>query len=100
MKPSQVLQEQHDRIVAIMREHARLSNLRVFGSVARGEDTDASDIDFVVDPAPHTTLLDLAGLRLDLQGLFGPYRIKVDLATPRALPKRAREQILSEAKPV
>ena len=53
-------------------------NVRVYGSVARGEDTSASDIDFLVDFAPDATLLDLIGLEQELSTLLGR---QVDVAT-------------------
>jgi predicted nucleotidyltransferase len=50
-----------------------------------------------VDPAPKTSLLDVAGLQMEIEQLVG---IKVDLLTPRALPPRFRERVLTEAQPV
>ena len=53
-------------------------NLRVFGSVARGEDDSTSDVDFLVDMEPGKSLLDLGGLLMDLQELLG---CPVDIVT-------------------
>jgi len=69
----------------------------VFGSVARGEDTEGSDLDMLVDPLPGTTLLDLGGLQWDLQEMLG---VEVDLLTPGDLPARFREEVIREAVPV
>lgn len=53
-------------------------NVRLIGSVARGDDNDQSDIDLIVSLEPGRTLLDLGGLLMDLQKLLG---CKVDVAT-------------------
>ncbi|TYC59505.1 nucleotidyltransferase family protein [Marinobacter sp. BW6] len=74
-----------------------VTNVRVFGSVARGDDCDTSDLDLLVDPLPSTTLFDLGGLQDELQSLL---KVKVDLVTPGDLPVNVREIIISEAKPV
>ena len=75
----------------------RTVNPRVFGSVVRGDDTDGSDIDVLVDPLPGTTLFDLGGLQVELETLLG---VQVDLLTPGDLPLKFRAQVLSEAQPV
>ena len=75
----------------------RTVNPRVFGSVVRGDDTDGSDIDVLVDPLPGTTLFDLGGLQIELETLLG---VQVDLLTPGDLPLKFRAQVLSEAQPV
>ena len=75
----------------------RTVNPRVFGSVVRGDDTDGSDIDVLVDPLPGTTLFDLGGLQVELETLLG---VTVDLLTPGDLPLKFRAQVLSEARPV
>lgn len=59
-----------DEIFSIARRY-RASNVRVFGSVARGEGQPDSDIDFVVDFEEHASLYDVSGLRLDLSELLG-----------------------------
>ena len=76
---------------------AGMANPRVFGSVVRGEDTEESDLDLLVDPGPRSSLLDTAGLQLDIEQLLG---VKVDLLTPRGLPQKFRERVLGEAQPV
>jgi uncharacterized protein len=68
----------------------------VFGSVARGEDTPESDVDFLVEFEEGRTLLDLSGLRLDLIELL---QRDVDIATPASLHPRLRDQILAEVEP-
>lgn len=80
--------------MAISRQFA-VKNLRVFGSVAKGLDTEKSDLDILVDTTPKTTLFDLCGLQIELEELLG---IKVDVITPRSLPEKFRYQVLQEAK--
>jgi predicted nucleotidyltransferase len=72
-------------------------NLRVFGSVARGEEDRASDVDFIVDREPGKSLLDLGGLLMDLQELFGCF---VDIVTEQGLKARLRDRVLQEAFPL
>jgi predicted nucleotidyltransferase len=69
----------------------------VFGSVARGEDAEGSDLDLLVDPLPGATLLGLGGLQLELQEMLG---VEVDLLTPGDLPARFRQEVIREAVPV
>ena len=75
----------------------RARNARVFGSVAHGSDTDASDLDTLIDPSPDATLFDIGAIRHELLMLFG---VPVDVVTPRALPVKLRQAILAEAQPV
>ena len=69
----------------------------VFGSVARGEAGPESDFDFVVEFEKGRSLLDLSGLRLDLEEQLGR---PVDVATPNSLHPQLKEQILSELVPL
>jgi predicted nucleotidyltransferase len=71
--------------------------VRVFGSVARGEADEQSDIDFLVELEPGRTLLDLGGLQYDLEQLLGR---RVDVVTERGLKPRIRERMLREAVPL
>ena len=75
----------------------RTRDVRVFGSVARGEATDASDVDFLVTPQPGCSLFDLGGLLEDLRELLG---CPVDLVTEDGLKPRLRERVLREAIPL
>jgi len=70
------------------------SNVRVFGSVARGEEREDSDVDLLVDFEPGRSLLDHAGLTLELQELLGR---PVDVGTTKGLRPQYRERILQEA---
>ncbi|WP_414530204.1 nucleotidyltransferase family protein [Nodularia chucula] len=72
-------------------------NIRVFGSVARGEATPDSDIDFLVELKPQSSLFDYIALMQDLSTLLGR---KVDIAEPNNLHELIRDKILSEAVPL
>jgi uncharacterized protein len=89
----QVLQEKREEILAIAAKHGAY-NVRVFGSVARGEAKESSDVDFLVDVGQIHSSWFPAGLKLDLQELL---ERDVDIATENALHALIREQILKEA---
>ena len=72
-------------------------NVRVFGSVARGENDAQSDIDFLVDLEPGRSLLELIRLQRELEALLAR---KVDVVSSRGLRERVRERILQEAVPL
>lgn len=65
-----ILARHRDEVLALAHAH-KVSNVRVFGSVVRGEDDETSDIDLLVDLAPGADLFDLAALDLELQRLLG-----------------------------
>lgn len=96
MRPSEMLQQHRDTIRQLVMQ-AGMANPRVFGSVLRGEDQEDSDLDLLVDPAPRTSLLDLAGLQIEIEARTGA---KVDLLTPGCLPLKFRQRVLEEAQPV
>jgi hypothetical protein len=96
MKPSATIDPHRQQIRALTQRH-RLSNPRVFGSALHGTDTEASDLDLLVDALPGATLLDLSGLQTELEDLLG---VRVDVLTAQDLPARWREQVLAEARPV
>ncbi len=68
-------------------------NVRVFGSVARGDADEQSDIDFLVDMEPGRSLLDMGGLLMDLRDLLGR---EVDVVTMNGLKPRIRNRVLKE----
>ena len=80
----------------ILRVAARrgVKNIRVFGSLARGEGTASSDVDFLVEMEPRHGLFDLSGFRLDMEDLLG---CRVDVATPGAIDPRMRGRIYADA---
>jgi uncharacterized protein len=96
LRPSEALQAHRAAIRCVVEAH-RARNARVFGSVLRGQDTDASDLDILIDPTPETSLMDVAAIQVALQSLLG---VSVDVLTPRALPEAFRSRVLAEAVPV
>jgi predicted nucleotidyltransferase len=68
MRPSEALAKNRDKVLEIIARYA-VSNPRIFGSVARGEDTEGSDLDIVVDPEGTFSYFDMAGLALELEAL-------------------------------
>jgi predicted nucleotidyltransferase len=96
MKPSEALDSHRQRIKDIVESH-RARNARVFGSVLRGTDDEASDVDLLVDTTESTTLLDLGGIQYEISQLLG---ISVDVLTPGALPEKWRDRVLREAQPL
>jgi predicted nucleotidyltransferase len=88
-----LLHKHRDEILAIAKDH-KASNVRVFGSVARGSDQPSSDIDLLVDLAPDADLLDIAGLAVDLERLLGR---RVDIVPARMLKPRVAPSALLEA---
>jgi uncharacterized protein len=71
-----------------------LGDVRVFGSVARDEASEASDVDLLVAPGPRTTLFDLSGFALDVEEIVGRH---VDVTTPRGLKARMKDRVMAEA---
>lgn len=96
MRASEALRTHREAIRRIAMAH-RVRNARVFGSVARGADTELSDLDILVDPTPETTLFDIGAIRHELRKLLG---IPVDVLTPNALPEHVRVAVLADALPV
>jgi predicted nucleotidyltransferase len=88
-----LLREKRGDILRIAAEHGAY-NIRIFGSVARGEADTTSDVDFLVEMEPGRSLLDLGGLLMDLQDLLG---CPVDVITEKGLRERIRDQVLKEA---
>lgn len=70
------------------------TNPRVFGSLARGSETDESDLDILVDTTADTTLFDLGAIRYKLRNLLG---VSADVLTPGALPDKFRDVVIAEA---
>jgi predicted nucleotidyltransferase len=89
----ELLGGKREEILRIAARHGAL-NVRVFGSVARGEADETSDIDFLVELEPGRTLFDLGGLLMDLRDLLGR---EVDVVTEQGLKTRIRPRVLQEA---
>jgi predicted nucleotidyltransferase len=88
---------QRRREILWLAERYHAADVRVFGSVARGEATDASDVDLLINTKPGCSLFDLGGLLEDLKELLG---CPVDLVTEDGLKPRLRERVLREAIPL
>ena len=73
------------------------TDVRIFGSVSRGDERDDSDIDFLVNIDENHTLLDMVGFQADLQKIF---HRKVDVVQETSLHWFIKKQILGEAKPI
>jgi predicted nucleotidyltransferase len=93
MRPSIALQTHREAIREIALRH-RVRNVRVFGSVLHGKDTEDSDLDLLVEPTSETTLLDIAKIQVEVAKLLN---ISVDVLTPNALPDKFRAQVMTEA---
>ncbi len=96
MSLQDILKSKRAEIFALTAKYGA-SNVRVFGSVARGEEHLGSDVDFLVDLEPGRSLLDQIGLMQDLEGLLG---CRVDVAEPETLHEKIRDRVLREAKPL
>lgn len=96
MTLAQILKDKRDEILRIAAKHGA-HNVRVFGSVARGTADAQSDIDLVVAFEPGRSLLDHAGLWLELQELLS---CKVDVVSERGIKPRIRDRVLDEAAPL
>lgn len=93
MGVEEILKEKRGEILRLASRHGA-SNVRVFGSVARGNARQDSDVDFLVDLDATRSLFDLGGLLMDLQGLLGR---KVDVVTEKGLHWYIRDRIMNEA---
>ena len=96
MRPTHALNQHRDAVREVALRH-RMTQVRVFGSVLHGTDTEGSDLDLLVDPAPGASLMDLARIELELRALLN---VDVDVLTPKALPERFRQLVMAEARPV
>jgi predicted nucleotidyltransferase len=93
---NQVISSKRDEVLRIAAKYGA-HNVRVFGSVARDEADQNSDLDVLVDLEPSRSLFELGGLLEELQDLFG---FRVDVVTERGLRPRIRERVLREAIPL
>ena len=93
MKAAKIFHDQRETILQIARQHGA-TNVRVFGSLSRGDARPESDVDFLVDLEEGRSLLDLGGLLMDLERHLGCH---VDVVTEKSLRPRIRERVLREA---
>jgi predicted nucleotidyltransferase len=96
MKIDQLIEEKREEIRHIAAMHGAM-NVRVFGSVARGEARQDSDLDLLVDTGPETSSWFPAGLVLDLEEILG---CKVEVVTEKGLDPYLKERVLQEALPL
>jgi uncharacterized protein len=92
----ETLRERRGDILEMASRHGA-SNVRVFGSVARGDTNEDSDIDVLIDLEEGRSLFDLIAVKQDLEDLFG---CKVDVGTARSLRPRLKDRVLREALPL
>jgi predicted nucleotidyltransferase len=91
-----ILREKREDILRIAAKHGA-RNVRVFGSVARGEADEISDLDLLVEMEPGRSLLDHAALWVELREVLG---VEVDVVSERGIKPRIRDRILGEAVPL
>jgi predicted nucleotidyltransferase len=88
------LRSRYRNQILALAERRGAHNVRVFGSIARGDQQSSSDIDLLVDFEPGRSLLDLTGLWLDLESALG---CKVDVVSSRGLRPRLASEVLRDA---
>ncbi len=96
MNTAEFIREKRDEIMRITARYGA-TDIRVFGSMARGDADSESDIDFLVRLAPGCTLLHHAAMVRELESLLGR---NVDVISERGLRSRIRERVLNEAVPL
>lgn len=96
MKPSLELEKHREEIRKLIQRHG-LHNPRVFGSVAKGMDTEGSDLDLLVDAGDKISLLDMGGLYEELNALLA---CPVHVMTPSEIRADIRIEVLNYAKPL
>ncbi len=96
MTPSAALAEHREELRQLV-SHYGLFHPRVFGSVLNKADTEQSDLDLLVEPGRSTSLLTLAGLKMDAETLLG---VPVSVLTPNGLPPKFRNAVLQQAQPL
>jgi uncharacterized protein len=96
MKPSEALIAHGSELRQLVSRYG-LSRPRVFGSVLSGTDTDESDLDLLVEPGQSTSLLTIAGLKIDAEKLLG---VPVSVLTSNGLPPKFRDEVLRQARPL
>lgn len=97
MRPSEALAKHRDEILAVLARFP-VSNPRIFGSVARGEDAEGSDLDILVGPKPGCSYADLFRIEDSLSAILGD--IRVDVHTDAEFGRRAAARILQDITPL
>jgi hypothetical protein len=96
IKVSRLMQEKKAEILKAAQRHGA-RNVRVFGSIARGNDDEQSDIDLLVDLEEGRSLLDQASLGIELERLLG---CRADVVNEKGIKERIRDRVLREAVPL
>jgi len=96
MRPSVSIAENRDRVREIL-ERFRMENPKIFGSAARGEDIDGSDLDILVEAPPGATLYDLAQVEIELESVLG---CKVEVLTKDFLAPDVAESVKPDLIPL
>lgn len=96
MVTQETLHQKRDAIIEIARRHGA-HDVRVFGSVARGDATESSDLDLIVRFDPGRSLFDHGALMVDLEELLG---VQVDVVSERGMRDRFRAHVIKEAIPL
>jgi predicted nucleotidyltransferase len=93
---AEIIERNRDAIRAVVNKYG-CSNPRVFGSLARGEATESSDIDFIIDAGETTSLFDLSGIHYELAQLL---KTRVDLVTSRQIPPEMKKEVFETVIPI
>jgi predicted nucleotidyltransferase len=93
MNLSQLIQQKRRQVLEIAQGHGA-RNVRLFGSVARGGTTEASDLDLLIEMEPGRSLLDVVAIKQDLEELL---ECKVDVVTEAAISPYLKDKVLNEA---
>ena len=92
MRIDETLKEKRNQILTIAKQYGA-RNVRIFGSIARGEGKRDSDLDILVELEPGRSLLDIIAIKQDLEDLLD---CKVDVVTEAALSPYIRDEVLSQ----
>ncbi len=96
MRPSAAIARHRTALLEVAARHG-LSNVRVFGSVARGEDRDDSDVDLLVEASSGTSLLTLVRAKREAEEVAG---VPIDIHTIGSIHERYRANVLKDARPL
>ena len=96
MRPSVSMAKHRDQVRRIL-ERFRMGNPKVFGSAARGDDAEGSDLDILVEAPPGTTFYDLARVELELEGVLG---CKVEVLTKDSLSPDIAKNVEADLAPI
>ncbi|MDV6328641.1 nucleotidyltransferase family protein [Idiomarina sp. PL1-037] len=91
---SRLLRKNREEIQKIVEKH-HAKNVKVFGSVAVGNESADSDIDLLIETTPETTMFDIGAIKFELNNLLG---VEVDVLTPNSLPMQFKDKVEQEAR--